>query len=244
MAATTKRRSTEPASETRRLRPILFGLAGAAGLAWIILWLGGFFSTPKVVLEIRALVDAEIVKLDKVARNEIPYSGDWSSVGEVFGRMRDMPDNARDQVREEVGRLFRARERAELASYFAMPPEKRQAEIDRRIKAEQERAKAREQERASRSANRETGGGQGQGRPSGAGRTQGGATNPGGAGGGGGRAGGGPPQWGSRSDEQILARRKERLDQSSPEERARSAEYRRAMTVRREQLGLSRGRGA
>ena len=81
MAATTKRRSTEPASETRRLRPILFGLAGAAGLAWIILWLGGFFSTPKAVLEIRALVDAEIVKLDKVARNEIPYSGDWSSVG-------------------------------------------------------------------------------------------------------------------------------------------------------------------
>ena len=152
--------------------------------------------------------------------------------------MRDIPEGARDQVRDEMGRFFRARERAELASYFALPPAKRQAELDRRIKAEQERAKARERERASRAASRETSGGQGQGRPQGAGRPQGG---PNGGAAAGGPAGGGPP--GSRTDEQILARRKERLDQSSPEERARSAEYRRAMTVRREQLGISPGRG-
>jgi hypothetical protein len=226
---------------TTKKRRVIFGLTGAAGLVWLVLWLGGFLSTPKEVLKIRALVDAEIAKLDKVARNEAPYSNDWSSMGEVFGRMRDIPDGARDQVRAEVGRLFRARERAELASYFALPPAKRQAELDRRIKAEQERAKARERERASRAASRETGGGQGQGRPQADGRPQGG---PNGGGAAGGPPGGGPPgQPGSRTDEQILARRKERLDQSSPEERARSAEYRRAMTVRREQLGISPGRG-
>lgn len=240
MATSTKRRSTEPASQKRRLGPILYGLTGAAGLAWILLWIGGFFSTPKEVLEIRALVDAEIAKLDKVASNEAPYSGDWSSMGEVFGRMRDIPDGARDQVRAELGRLFRARERAELASYFALPPAKRQAELDRRIKAEQERAKAWERERASRAASRETGGGQGRGRPAEERRSQG---EPNGGGAGGPPGGGQPGPRGSRTDEQILARRKERLDQSSPEERARSAEYRRAMTIRREQLGIGPGRG-
>ncbi|MDB4365882.1 hypothetical protein N9Z08_03045, partial [Pirellulales bacterium] len=36
---------------------------------------------------------------------------------------------------------------------------------------------------------------------------------------------------------------KRRLDNSSPDERARRTEYRRAMTERREQLGIEPGRG-
>jgi hypothetical protein len=237
MATLNTRRSTKNVPQKSGYRRAVFSLTGFAALAWLALWLGGFFSTPKEVLEMRALVDAEVVKLDQMARNEVPYSNDWSSMGEVFGRMRDMPDGVRDQVREEVGRLFRARERAELGSYFALPPEKRQAELDRRIKAEQARAKAREQERASRVANAATDGGQRQGRQPGQGEppAPAGGQRPG---------GGGPPgQRGARSDEQIQAWRKARLDRSSPEERARSAEYRRAMTVRREQLGISPGRG-
>ena len=210
------------------------GLTAAAASVWLFLWLGGFFSTPREVLEIRALVDAEVAKLDQMARNEVPYSGEWSSTGEIFGRMRDMPEGVREQARDEMGRLFRARERAELASYFAMPPEKRQAELYRRIKAEQARAKAREQERASRAANAATNGGPRPGRPPGAAPSMTGGRQNG---------GGGPPgQRGPRTDEQIQTRRKARLDRSSPEERARSAEYRRAMTVRREQLGISPGR--
>ena len=63
-------------------------------------------------MEIRALVDAEVAKLDQMARNEVPYSGEWSSTGEIFGRMRDMPEGVREQARDEMGRLFRARERA------------------------------------------------------------------------------------------------------------------------------------
>lgn len=241
MATPNARRPTQNSPRKSRSRLAFFSLAGLAALAWLVLWLGGFLSTPREVLEMRALVDAEVAKLDQMARNEVPYSGEWSSMGEVFGRMRDMPEGVRDQVRDEMGRLFRARERAELASYFAMPPEKRQAELDRRIKAEQARAKAWEQERASRAASasanrdprpaRQPGQGGSQGRPT---ATADGRPN------GGGRP---PTQWGNLTDEQIEARRKARLDHSSPEERARSAEYRRAMTVRREQLGISPGRG-
>jgi hypothetical protein len=198
MASPNTRRPTTQGPEKSGYRRVVFSLTGLAALAWLALWLGRFFSTPKEVLEMRAWVDAEVVKLDQMARNEVPFSSDRSSMGEVFGRMRDMPEGVRDQVREEVGRLFRARERA---------------------------------------ANAATNGGQRQGRQPG----QGGPPAPAG----GQRPGkGGPPgQRGSRTDEQIQAWRKARLDRSSPEERARSAEYRRAMTVRREQLGISPGRG-
>ena len=44
-------------------------------------------------------------------------------------------------------------------------------------------------------------------------------------------------------NEQIAEWRKRRLDGSSPEARAQSAEYRRAMRVRREQLGIEEGPG-
>jgi hypothetical protein len=237
MASSNTRRPTKNGPQKNGYRRTIFSLTGLAAFAWLVLWLGGFFSTPKEVLEIRALVDAEVVKLDQMARNEAPYSSDSSSMGEVFGRMREMPEGVRDQVREEIGRLFRARERAELGSYFALPPEKRQAELDRRIKAEQARAKAREQERASRATSASANGGPRPARQPG----QGGPPSPAS---GQRPGGGGPPgQRGPRSNEQIQAWRKARLDRSSPEERARSAEYRRAMAVRREQLGISPGRG-
>lgn len=246
MAVSARRQKASSGPEKKGVHRTIAGLTGLAVLVCLVLWITGVFSTPKEVLEIRALVDAEVAKLERVARNEVPFADDRSQFGEVFGRMRDLPEGVRDQVREEVGRLFRARERAEFASYFALPPNKRQAELDRRIKAEMERRRAWEQERASRAANPGANGAVGQG------RAQGQALQPVGGqpqvgGNGGGRPVAGPSGRRSpRTDEQILARRKERLDQSSPEERARSAEYRRAMAVRRAQLGISpeRGRGA
>ena len=235
MATHVKKQVRQGGPSKKGAKRTILGLAGLACVAWVVLWLAGFFSMPKEVLEIRALVDAEVARLDKVVRNEAPFSQGRSEFGEVFDLMRGMPEGVREQARNEISRLFRARERAELASYFALPPNERQAELDRRIKAEQERRKAREQERASRAAGANVG--PPQGRQPGQGRPQSGPNA-------GGNSGGGPAgQRGSRTDEQVLARRKERLDQSSPEERARSAEYRRAMAVRRAQLGISPGRG-
>jgi hypothetical protein len=248
MARLVVRRERSGTAKGQGVRRTVIILASAASILWFGLWMGGFLSTPREVLEIRAMVDAEVERLNRVARNEAPYSEERPQfVGEMFGRMRDMPESARSQVREDMGRLFRARERAELASYFSLSPNQRQAELDRRIKAEEQRRKAWEQERASRAATAGPGFGPGQGGQASQGRPQGAGQGPGNGGPsnnerGGGR--GGPSgQRGGPSEEAIQSWRKERLDRSSPEERARSAEYRRAMAVRRQQLGISSGRG-
>jgi hypothetical protein len=49
------------------------------------------------------------------------------------------------------------------------------------------------------------------------------------------------PRGQSTTEEARNARRKSRIDNSSPQERARRTEYRRAMDDRRRQLGLPTG---
>jgi hypothetical protein len=141
-----------------------------------------------------------------------------------------VPQEHRAQVGEQMGRLWEARERAEMASYFHLPPTQRQAELDRRIKAEEARRQAREAERAARDRARPSNGQQaGNG-------GQGGQQGPGG--GGPGNAGQGGPVSISRTEEGRNQRSKQRIDRSTPEERTMRAEYRRAMDARRRQLGL------
>ncbi|MBT6920329.1 MAG: hypothetical protein HN985_11460 [Planctomycetaceae bacterium] len=204
-------------------------------------WWAGAFTEPEVVAEIHTMVDEEVAYLAKVARNEIPYGSSDRDMGEWFQKFRDVPEQYRGQIRQDMGRLFAARERAATQSYFALPQNKRQAEMDRRIQAEEARSKERRErwaaERAARekadtnrqpsSQNEQTAGGQesrrgGQdaNREAGQGRR-------------------GPP----RTEDTRNDWMKRRLDNSSPDERARRTEYRRAMTERREQLGIEPGRG-
>lgn len=205
------------------LRRTVIGLLVAALLGLLLAWFLGFFSVPREVLEIRGIVDGEIAELRKVARNEVPLSYDSPGVGAVFDRVRDLPPDLRRQAGREVGRLFAAREQAEMESYFNLPPERRQAELDRRIKAEEDRRKAREAERAERERQRPAASA---GQPP--------AGGPGGA--------GGPPNGRGRgrstTEDERNARSKSRIDRSSPDERARRTEYRRAIDERRTQLGL------
>jgi hypothetical protein len=227
------------------VQKVAIGLTVAAILALLILWLMGFFSsTPKEVLEIRAMVDQQIGELRRVARNEAPMSYEGSSFGPMFEKMRDMPERSREQVRAEMDRLFRARERAELQSYFALPADERRAELDRRIKADEARRKAWQEQRASR-AGQGGNGGNGQGR--GGQQMAGGAPQRGGggppSGGGGGQRGGGGQGGGRGSEDGRNARAKQRIDSSTAEQRAQSAEYRRVMDERRQQMGLPSGRG-
>lgn len=218
------------------------GVVILAGLAWLVLWLLGFFSPPRELKDLRSFVDAQVKEFDKVARNEAPFSYDVASFGPAFERMRDLPDALRSEARDEMERLFRARERAEMRSYFAIPAAARQAELDRRIKAEEERRKAWQAERAKRNADQTAGNQQPGNRPQG-----GGGRGPGGPGGGpggppGGRGGPGGPPGGRGNEDQRNTRSKQRIDSSSPTDRSQQAEYRRAMDARREQLGLPGGR--
>jgi uncharacterized membrane protein YgcG len=216
-------------------------------IALLASWFWGGFSTPPEVLKVRSLVDQQIAQLDRVARNELPLSFDGSGMREVFGQMREMPEEVRRQAGREIGRLFEARERAEVASYFNTPPEQRLAELDRRIKAEEERRKAWQAEREARGDTAQgPGGGPGRGGPPG-GPGRGGPPGGGGGGPGGGPGRGGPPGGGGpggrpRSEDARNERSKQRLDATSPGERAQREEYRRAMNERREKLGIPDGR--
>ncbi len=202
-------------------------------------WAMGWFSTPAQVLEVRATIDQQIAELDKAGKGQVPYDG-GPNMGKVFGSMRDLPEDMRDQVRRDIGRLMEANERAQVNSFFNLPPAQRQAELDRRIKAEDDRRKQFMADRAKRNTDRgrqsdRNGGPQGQ---AGAGGGPGGG-GPGGPGGGG-RGGGGGPRGGG-SEEDRNNRRKSMLDNSDPEQRARRTEYRRQMDERRQQSGSGGG---
>lgn len=199
-------------------------------LAILGLWLFGFFGVAPEVLELRGMVDGQIAELGKVARNEVPLSYDAPGFDAVLDRARDLPPRLRQQAGREVGRLFEARGRAEMNSYFGLPPERRQAELDRRIRADEQRRKAREAERARQDGQRgDQAGGSGRGPSSGnvpAGNQPGGGGPPGG------------PRRLASTEEERNARSKSRIDNSSPQERAQRTEYRRVMDERRTQLGL------
>ena len=226
-------------------------LAGIAVLAVLVAWLLGWvsFSTdPRV---------AEIQKMQEEARTQFAEGGGPRSVAEataavtamntIRAKVEALPPHLRPQVERQGSSVFRSAMRARIDSYFTAPPEKRKAELDRQIDQEEMMRKAFE---AGRAVAGMFGGGQPAGQSgAGQGAAGQGAAGQGGAGQGGagqggqqaaqasgGRSGGGPPQSGSEEDRNRW--RKSIIDSTTPEQRARYVEYRRAMDERREQRGL------
>lgn len=213
----------------RRLRAAAIGLGIACLLTLAILWLTGFFSTPREVLAVRALVDERVAELDRVARNEAPLTDGSDSFRAMFEAVRQVPEAYREQAREEIGRLFEARETAEVDSFFAVPPEGRMAELDRRIRMEEERRREWEAERSRRAAERDGAGDARRNDPDRQGGPAAGAVSSG-------------RRRGDGTEESRNLRAKARIDRSSAESRARRTEYRRLKDQRRIQLGLGGGR--
>ncbi len=240
-------RSKGGPSSGQWVRAVSIGIVVLGLLSLFVMWLLGFFSAPPEVRAVQAVVNEQIQHLERVSRNEAAF--EEGSMGAVFETMRQVPREYRDQAGREIGRLFEAREKAEVNSYFTMPPEQRMAEMDRRLKEEDARRNAWEAERAQRQAQGGDRGGPRGGPPAGFAGGPSGPGGPGGPGGGRGGAGGGPPGgggpgrggpggWGMRTEESRNMRSKQRIDSSSAESRARSLEYRRLKEQRRVELGL------
>jgi hypothetical protein len=132
---------------------------------------------------------------------------------------------------EQRRQLFEEGSRARLKAFFDLSPEKKTAYLDSMIKRDLARQAEWKKKAAARSkAVAKSGQGQTKGQGQGQTKGQGG---PGGQGGAGGRR--------NLSPEQRSAMRRDRLDRSSPNDRAMRSEFASAMRDRRKQLGLPAG---
>ena len=202
-------------------------------LAWFLGWLS-FGTDPRV---------AEIRQLQAEAQKQFTENGGPKTVAEATAAMTSMntiraklealPPHLRSQAERQGGGMFRSAMGARIDTYFALPPEKRQAEVDRQIDQEEMMRKAFE---AGRAVAGVLGGGQGggQGGQGGAAGTAGSGTS---------AAPPGPHRMSGGSEEDRNKWRKSMIDRTTPEQRARYVEYRRVMDDRREQRGLPSGWG-
>ena len=239
-------------------------LLALALVAFLIAWLLGYIrlTTDPRVAEIQKL-QAEAQQ--QFMANGGPQTLDEAKaavavMGQIREKIEALPENMRREAGRQGGNVFRNTMQTRINAYFSLPPAQRQAELDRQIKQEELFRKAWDASRPTGgrqggppggvAANGASGGGGGQGGGGQGGGGQGGG-GPGGAGGGqsgpGGQAGGGPagggpgrggpPRGGSEEDRNRW--RKNLIDNTTPEQRSRYVEYRRAMEARREQLGTS-----
>jgi len=209
-------------SSSRRLLTWLLVVSVLALLAFLLAWGFGWvrFTTDPRIAEIQKL---QAESRDRFAANGGPATLDEAkeavaAMAQVREKIEALPPNLRMQAMAGGGSFFRSTMQNRINAYFALPPDKRQAELDRQIKQEDFMRKAWEASR-----------------PAGAG--QAGGPGAGGARGGGpGGPPGGPPRNGSEDDRNNW--RKRMIDSTTPQQRAQFTEYRRAMDARRDQLGM------
>ncbi len=237
-------------------------LLAIAFSAFLVAWLLGYVrltSDPRIV-EIQKL---QVETQQKFMANGGPQTFDEAkeavaAMDQIREKIEALPENMRREAGRRGGNVFRTAMQTRINAYFSLPPEQRQAELDRQIKQEELFRKAWEASRpaagrqggpsggVAANGGGSTGGGPGGSGPTGGGPTGGGQSGEAGgsggqggggpAGGGSGRpGGGGPPRNGTEEDRNRW--RKNMIDSTTPEQRARYVEYRRAMEARREQLG-------
>jgi hypothetical protein len=260
MAVTKIRGGDSAGSRSARWWAAAAGGLLAAGLliAWLLGWLP-LGTDPRV---------AEILKMQEEARQKFQSSGGprtvseateaFTSMTQIRQKVEALPERLRPQVQRAGGEMFRAAFEARINDYFSAPPAERKAVIDRQIDQEEAMRKAFAAMGMGGRGGPGGGGGPGWGGGGGpgGGGTGGGGTGGGGAGGGpgggprggpggggpggaGGGRGGGPP--GTLSQDDGNRWRKGMIDRTSPEQRARWGEYRRAVDQRREERGLPSG---
>lgn len=205
---------------TLALLALLFG--------WLLGWLR--FGTDPRVAEIRALQEEARAKFAAGGgpSNIAEASAAFAAMGQIREKIEALPEHLRPQVERSAGNVFRNAYRARIDAYFAAPPDQRQAELDRQIDQEEMLRKAGEAMRSLTGGGRDSGG-----ERSGGGRPEGGGERAAG-----GQSAGGPRAERPRTEEDRNAWRKRMIDSTTPEQRARYVEYRRAIEGRRAERGL------
>lgn len=214
-ASRATRRSAVATPEGRGGRWVL-GIALAVLLMLIVLcvaWFMGWlrFATDPRVVEIQRMQTEmrESVFKNGGPRTLVEASTAMASMGQIREKIEALPPDLKRQVERSGGNFFRSAMRARVDAYFALPADKRRAELDRQI----------DQEEMMRKAAELVGLGRGQ-------REGGGDAAP----------RGGPPR--SSSEEDRNRWRKQIIDSTTPEQRAEYVEYRQAMEQRRQQRGM------
>ncbi len=207
-------------------------LFAAAVVAWLLGWIS-LGTDPRV---------AEILVLQEQAREQFAATGGPQTVADataaatmmntIRAKVDALPLHLRPQVERQGSSVFRSAMRARIDAYFAAPPDQRQALLDSQIDQEEMMRKAFE---AGQAVAGMMGGGQQGGGQAAAGPQSGGGPQAGG------RPSSGPSGGGTEEDRNRW--RKSMIDRTTPEQRARYVEYRRAMDERREQRGLPSGWG-
>ena len=189
-------------------------------VAYLILWLSGFFATDPRLVEVRAMQQEQVKKFAATGgpTNVLEAVELVTSMATINQKVNELPENMRGQAQQDGGKLFMTAMQKRMDNYFDLPAEQRQAELDKQIDQGEFMRKAWE---TGQSAMKAVGLG----------------------GTGGQAAGGGPPgqAGGARTEEERNKWRKDMIDKTSPEQRSRWTEYIRAMQERREQRGLPPG---
>jgi len=267
-------RDRADATRSRRMLRWILWLGAVAALGFLLFgWFQGWFTTHPKVAAGRQAIGQQIAALEKAGAEQASLALDDRKYDALQRKVRSLPRDLRQQLAGDLHRLSEARDRAEVNSYFSLPPMQRQAEIDRRIQADVKAAQAKTAARAAKekrtsqaaaknaAKQKNAGSQESQGRTPRAGGGSAVATQGQGAAatgsprqaqaGNAAQTGGGqkngvrsdrPGTQGPKTEETAALRRKQRLDNTDPQQRALRTEYKRLMDERRAQLGVATGK--
>ena len=232
---------SRPSGASRRRWAIGLGAGVAVALLGWWFWPTDVSNDPRVV---------EIRQLQEEARQRFTATGGGpstiaearefvASVGQIREKVEKLPSHLRWAAASGSQNFFFSSMRQRIDDYYAAPPGKRQQLLDQQIRQSDLMRKAFEEAReaqASQASATRPGQQASAARPG----QQASAARPGQQGGQ--NADSGRSRWASRSqDERNEWFRDRILNRTSPEQRAKYVEYRRAASERREQLGLPDG---